>query len=141
MSIFDKTLEEVAKISDLEPKILSDLYKSQKNETFIKGPMKPRERPVTPEGPEKAKKVPDENKWIWDLYEKFTSELQTAILPLEAYLRSFDVYKEVLALKPDEYVLAIELEENQREISDIKAEVASTQKKAEELKKLIPAKI
>lgn len=28
MTIFDKTLEDVAKIADLEPKILSDLYKS-----------------------------------------------------------------------------------------------------------------
>lgn len=71
MLIFDKTLEEIAKIADLEPKILSDLYKSQKNETFIKAPMKPREKPVVHEGPDKARKVPDENKWIWDLFEKF----------------------------------------------------------------------
>jgi dynein heavy chain len=80
--IFDKTLEEVAKIADIEPKILSDLYKSQKNETFIKAPMKPREKPVTPEGAERAKHVPDENKWIWDLYELLKEELQRAIIPL-----------------------------------------------------------
>jgi len=103
--IFDKTLEEVAKIADIEPKILSDLYKSQKNETFIKAPMKPREKPVTPEGPEKAKHVPDENKWIWDLYEVLKAELQRAIIPLTDYLNSFEIFRDVLALKPDEYVL------------------------------------
>jgi hypothetical protein len=37
--------------------------------------MKPRERPVTPTGPDRAKKVADENKWIWDLYEKFSADL------------------------------------------------------------------
>jgi dynein heavy chain len=74
--IFDKMLEEVAKIADIEPKILSDLYKSQKNETFIKAPMKPREKPSSPpEGPERAKHIPDENKWIWDLYEALKDEL------------------------------------------------------------------
>jgi len=32
--------------------------------------MKPREKPTTaPEGAARAKHVPDENKWIWDLYE------------------------------------------------------------------------
>jgi len=124
MSIFDKTLEDIAKIADLEPKILSDLYKSQKNETFIKAPMKPREKPVVHEGPDRAKKVPDENKWIWDLYEKFKNELEVAIVPLEAYLRSFDEYKEILALKPDEYVNAIEMEETQREITEIRLEVS-----------------
>ena len=48
INVMEKTLDELAKIPDLEPKILSDLYKSMKNETFIKTPIKPRERPHSP---------------------------------------------------------------------------------------------
>jgi len=42
---FDKGLDELAKIPDLEPKILSDLHKSSKLETYVKSPSKPRENP------------------------------------------------------------------------------------------------
>lgn len=66
---FEKGLEEIAKIPDLEPKILSDLYKSLKNETYIKAPMKPREKPIDPDPNERPRKYPDENKWIWDMIE------------------------------------------------------------------------
>lgn len=103
--------------------------------------MKPRERPVTPSGADKSKNIPDENKWIWDLYESFRKELEVAILPLNDYMASFDAFKDILQLKPDDYVLAIEMEETQREIVDIKAEVAQVKLKAEQLKKLIPSNI
>lgn len=66
---FEKGLEEISKIPDLEPKILADLYKSLKNETYIKVPVKPREKPIDPDPNERPRKYPDENKWIWDLVE------------------------------------------------------------------------
>ncbi len=40
-----------------------------KNETFIKTPIKPRERPHTPNPKERPRKLPDENKWVWELIE------------------------------------------------------------------------
>lgn len=67
INIMEKTLDELTKIPDLEPKILSDLYKSQKNESYIKTPTKPKERPGSPDPNERPKKYPDENKWIWVL--------------------------------------------------------------------------
>lgn len=67
--LFEKPLDDLAKIPDLEPKILSDLYKAIKNETFIKAPMKPREKPVDPDPKIVPRKLPDENKWIWDIIE------------------------------------------------------------------------
>lgn len=67
IAAIEKGLEEMSKIPDLEPKILSDLYKSTKNEAFIKTPMKPRERPSTPDPKERPQKVADENKWIWEM--------------------------------------------------------------------------
>ena len=49
LSTFEKALEEISKIPDLEPKIVLELHKSMKAETYIKTPMKPRERPQTPD--------------------------------------------------------------------------------------------
>ncbi len=89
INTFEKALEDIAKIPDLEPKILSDLYKSQKNETFIKSPMKPREKPVTPDPKELPRKYPDENKWIWDLLEDLRERLMEGLKPMNDYLESF----------------------------------------------------
>lgn len=65
---FDKGLEEIGKVPDLEPKILQDLYKSSKLETFIKAPMKPREEPIKPNPETRPRKYPDENTWIWEMH-------------------------------------------------------------------------
>jgi len=81
-STFEKGLEEVSKIPDLEPKILSDLYKSLKNETYIKTPMKPRDKPTEIDPNERPRKYPDENKWIWDLIEDVKAKLVTGLEPL-----------------------------------------------------------
>jgi len=43
--IFEKGLEELGKIPDIEPKILSDLYKALKKEAYIRAPMLPKEKP------------------------------------------------------------------------------------------------
>ena len=69
---FTKTLDEMQKITDLEPKILQDLYKAQKNEAHIKVPMKPKEKPVIPDPKAQPRKLPDENKWVWDLHENLS---------------------------------------------------------------------
>ena len=69
VSLLEKALDEISKVPDLEPKILSDLYKSQKNESYIKTPLKPKERPLTPNPHERPRKYPDENKWLWDVIE------------------------------------------------------------------------
>jgi dynein heavy chain len=45
LEIYEKTIEEGNKIPDIEPSILSDLFKSNKNETFIKSPIKTKEKP------------------------------------------------------------------------------------------------
>lgn len=82
INTFDKGLEEIAKIPDIEPKILQDLYKSLKNETYIKTPMKPREKPLIPDPAARPRKYPDENKWIWDLIEELREELTRGLAPL-----------------------------------------------------------
>ena len=66
-NLFEKPFEDLGKIPDLEPKILSDLYKAIKNEAFIKAPIKPTQEPIDPDPNIMPRKLPDENKWIWFL--------------------------------------------------------------------------
>ena len=120
---FVKGLDEIAKIPDLEPKILSDLYKSQKNETYIKAPMKPREKPRIPDPNERPRKYPDENKWIWDIIEDLEEKLNKGLEPLQVYLQKFDAFKPVLALNPDSSSREIEDAETPWEIEEIIAEI------------------
>jgi len=144
LQIFDKGLDEISKIPDLEPKILSDLYKSQKNEMFIKAPMKPRDKPLEPTSfrqvPE-ILQVPDENKWIHDLNEKLKSALTEAIKPLSEYLQKFEKFKDVLLLKPEDYCQQLEMAENPKEPNEIQAEIFAFQRKEQELKNDIPLEI
>lgn len=74
LAIYEKSIEEGNKIPDIEPNILSDLFKSNKNEAFIKSPIKSKEKPK-PVDPNQKGQIPDENKWVWDLY----SELEEAV--------------------------------------------------------------
>jgi len=67
--------------------------------------MKPRESPIEPES---FRQVPDENKWIHDLHEKLKEKLQQAIVPLNEYILKFEKFKDILLLKPDDYILALE---------------------------------
>lgn len=124
-----KALDEMSKVPDLEPKILADLYKSQKLETYIKAPMMPVLEPVDPDPLERPRKFPDENKWVWELYFKLKQEVEDSIGPLNDYLRAFDQFIPVLQMRPDEYAREIELEENPRDIELIKDEILRTQEK------------
>lgn len=44
---------------------------------------------------------------------------------LNDYLKCFDIYKEVLKIKPDEYIKKLETEEKPREIEVIRDEILS----------------
>lgn len=80
--LFEKPFEDLAKIPDLEPKILSDLYKAIKNEAFIKAPIKPTQQPTDPDPSTLPRKLPDENKWIWFLIQEVETIMKEAITPL-----------------------------------------------------------
>jgi dynein heavy chain len=90
ISSLKKSLDEMSKVPDLEPKILADLYKSQKLETYIKAPMMPPVEPIDPDPNERPLKYPDENKWIWVLFENLKKDLFDSIKPLNDFLTIFD---------------------------------------------------
>ena len=111
VSLLEKALDEISKVPDLEPKILADLYKSQKNESYIKTPVKPKERPISPNVHERPRKYPDENKWLWDMIEDLRGKLNDGIEPLDRYMESFDRFKMVLHMNPDEVARSIEMDD------------------------------
>jgi dynein heavy chain, axonemal len=111
ISLLEKALDEIAKVPDLEPKILSDLYKSQKNESYIKTPLKPKERPLTPNPADRPRKYPDENKWLWEVIESMREKLMEGIEPLERYMEAFNKFKPVLHMNPDDEARKIEMDE------------------------------
>lgn len=80
----------MSKIPDLEPKILSDLHKSQKLETYIKAPMMPLTEPVEPDVNERPRKFADENKWVWDTYYDLQATMEKALLPLSDFKEVFN---------------------------------------------------
>lgn len=67
MGIFEKAVEEIKQIPDIEPKILESLHKAKKNETYIITPIFPKKKPKTPNLNTIPKRYPESNKWIWDL--------------------------------------------------------------------------
>lgn len=85
-----KGLDEISKIPDLEPRILADLYKSSKLETFIKVPMMPIQEPVEPDPNERPRKYADDNKWVWDVYYRMKVTIEAALEPLNRYKEVFN---------------------------------------------------
>ncbi len=79
----------MGKIPDLEPKILSDLYKAIKNEAYIKAPIKPTQEPIDPDPNSLPRKLPDENKWIWYLIQDVEVFMTEAVAPLQDYKQSW----------------------------------------------------
>lgn len=128
LQTFEKALEEIGKIPQLEPRILSDLYKTQKLDAFLKTPMKPREKLKDPDPNERPLKFPDENKWLWDMYYEFKDMMETAIKPLDDYLVVFNEYLPILKTNSEKIVSTIEAEDPPRDIESIKEEICKVRK-------------
>lgn len=112
-----------------------DAFKGSRIEQFVKVPRKtPKDDLVL--HPETL--VWDENKWINDLYDLLRKAVEQSLDPLDDYLKCFDVYKEVLKLKPDEYLKKVENEEKPREMDAIRDEVIEFQEKERRLRESMP---
>jgi dynein heavy chain len=61
--------------------------------------------------------------------------------PLEEYLRCYDSYRDILKIKPDEYIKKVETEEKPREIEAIRDEVNNFLEKEHKLKESMPESV
>jgi len=137
--VFDRTLNELAKIPDLEQKVLAELEGPLKAARFMKVPRKPQENPGETPDHEKYKFIVDENKWLYDVYYKLKDIMEKAVQPLEEYLKVYDPYKDILKINPDQYIRDLEQQQEQPKTEeDIKKEINEFKKKEEDLKAGIP---
>jgi dynein heavy chain len=144
LGLIEKALEELRNIPDLEPKILESLHKAKKNETYVLTPYLPNNEPeIPPENPQKfsAKRYPEENKWVWDLYHKFKDLLTVAVTPLKEFTKQFDKYLSLLKIKPEAYVNAIENDDEFQSADRIKQEIEKFNRLEKDLREAIPEEI
>ena len=144
LHIFDRTLEELARIPDLEPKVMSDSLGPMRRDVFLRVPKRPKEKPVKPPEWEKPRRLIDENEWLWNLYDNLKIALEKAIEPLYEYVKVYDPFRAILQLDPEQYSKQIQSEEdagNPRPVEALKEEIRQVEKKIEELKKEIPEEV
>lgn len=141
LNLFEKAVDELKTIPDLEPKILEGLNKAKKTETFILTPILPKKEPEVPDPRNVPKRYADENKWVWDLRQELSADLERAVRPLDEFRKTFDKYKGVLGIRPEEFVRKISSGENQANLEFIKGQILKWQKEEKRLKEHIPEEI
>ena len=146
LDVFEKTLKGIAEIQDLEHSILKDLANPQNKKSFIKVPVKPTNQPITHPHEDRYRKITDENKWVWDLYEKLKELMEKAVEPLYDYLEVYKPYKEILDINPDNYVRELEMQEQENPDQPLteealREEINKYMKKEQELKDSIPEEV
>jgi dynein heavy chain len=83
----------------------------------------------------------DENKWVNDLYDQLKIDIEYALLPLDIFLKQFDNYKEILKIKPDEYLKKVESDEKPKEIEQIRDEINEFVFKEKKLRESMPESV
>jgi len=91
--------------------------------------------------PNTAKRYPEENKWVWDLYHQFKDLLNLAVNPLKEFTKLFDKHLELLKIKPEQYVNALENDENFQTAEAIRYEIEKYKRKDEQLREEIPEEV
>ena len=141
LNLFAKSLEEMEKIPDLEPKILENLFKARKTATHILTPQLPKSPPIIPDPNEIPKRYPDENKWVWDLKEELKGIMEKAVEPLRHYTEQFDKYKELININPDEYINKLENEESSKSAEGLQSEIDKWAEAEARVKQEIPEEV
>lgn len=77
LAVFDSGIEALQQIPQLEPILLSRLFKTH-GKKMIKAPLRPRQKP-NPVDPNEKKVLPDENTWLWEAYDALRQALNKAI--------------------------------------------------------------
>lgn len=130
--IFDKALDDISKIPDLEPRVMIDVFKGTRAESYLRVPQKSQQY-----GQMGYDGTFDDNKWVNILYENIKTLVDSKMHCLEDYLKEFEPFKEVLKIKPEEYLKQVEAAENPKEIEVLRDEVLDYRRKETKLKESI----
>jgi hypothetical protein len=138
---FTVPLDSFQDITDIEQKILPELFKNQKFDKFIKVPKRPLKQPEKMEFGSLV--IEDENQWLFELHEKFEVLFTKAVAPLKEYIKTFDKYLDNLAIEPDEKIKEWDVDDvdQQCDLSDLTTYISKYEKLKMALYKEIPESI
>lgn len=83
MMVFDRALEELQKMPDIEPKLMTEVFKGSRSEVFVKVPIKNTQQ----DNLTNEQLVWDENAWVTELYHNLKEALAESLDSLELYLQ------------------------------------------------------
>ena len=133
LSLIKKVVEDLQKIPDLEPKVLDRLHKAKKNDSFVLTPILPKEKPKKPNPFIIPRRYPDENLWLWDLFNDFSKYLDKPLALLEEYKNHFAKHEKLLCIKPEDILMIFEGSKG-KDMEFIQNEINKWQKEEEKLK-------
>lgn len=139
LEIFDDGCEVLKKIPQLEPKLMSDLYKAH-GKQFLKAPVRPQKKPA-PADPNKKSVLPDEYTWLWEAYAALKEALTEAVKPLDEYVQTFAQFKEENNLNPDKYVKNLDEGDEPADPEALRADIFRLRQLEEDLKERIPVSV
>lgn len=65
----------------------------------------------------------DENIWVNKLYDSLNEHLERSFVALDEYLKCYLVYREILMMRPEEYIKTVDSEEKPKETEAIRDEI------------------
>lgn len=112
ITIFNRMVEEVNKVPEVEQKVLLEIFKKEKQERYL----------TAANRGEVAGGEIDQNIWLKSLYEELRERLERAVVPLSDYLGKFNELVDILKMRPEEIVKRVdqEDEENPKDVNQLK---------------------
>lgn len=125
MIFFDKLLEELRRVPDIENRVINDLITGlNKSEHFLNVPIRPQQK-------KHENKYIENFEWLYDLHKQLNSELNRGVEPLQKFIEEFEVFRDIVDLDHDQYMQTYEIKEKsadgdevqQIEIGEISKEI------------------
>ena len=132
LKTYENGLIALQEIPQLEQKLMPTFFKSNQK-MHLKVPVKPESMPEAPDKEDK-KKLPDENTWVYQEYQRLQSKVYECIEPLEQYIATFQVYKDEYKLDKKAVIAELADEETQPEPIELRKLVHEHRQQAAKLR-------
>jgi hypothetical protein len=98
--LFRESSKVLSEVDQIDKKILKAIFRNSPT-LKCQGPVCPLNAPAPiSEEQEKKGKLPDDNEWVWNLYDRLSNALKNALEPMNSYLDTFSKMKTEIELNP-----------------------------------------
>lgn len=95
MIFFDKLLEDLRRIPDIENKFINEYITGlNKTESFLNVPIRPIQK-------KNENKYIENFEWLYDLHKQLNTELVRGVEPLQKFIEEFEVFRDIVDLDHD----------------------------------------